>query len=271
MIRFEFHGGFRDGQVISGNASLRGIGTETVLLYMLRTDGGRIGVRFDETPQNPADQTILRALLDSLDTKDPHAVERLRKLLVLDSLDATDPHAVGPLRKLLLLVDSLDAKGPHARERLRELLRLHSLEAKDLYATGRWQRLLRLDSLYATDPCGAERWKRLLRLDGLCADDPDAKTRLRELCRFFRQTYEVTKRDEGPDEIVIRVDFVEQHKPLTKIFAPRPTPWANATFRPTRCTASTPSARWKTSRWRAGRSTRSWCGPTAPSSWPRPR
>ncbi len=145
-IRFEFHGGFKDGQVVFGKPSRRDEATPLLLRYLYLTDGGRVGVRFDEMPQNEADRAGLRELY----AKDAHAEERSQKLLLLDFLYAKDLDIDEQLRKLL---------------------------------------------------------------DSLCAKEPHAVEHFQELGRFFRQTYEVTKRDEGPDEIVVRVDFVEQHKP----------------------------------------------------------
>jgi hypothetical protein len=192
-IRFEFHGGCKDGQVVSGNASARDDETPGFQRYLYLTDGGSIGVRFDETPQNVADQMGLRALLEFLYAKDPKAIERLRKLLLLDSLDEKDRHAIQQRLQILLLLDSLYARDLHALEQ-------------------RWQRLLLLDSLDEKDPHAIERLRKLL-LHSIRARDLQALERLRELRRSFRQTYEVTNRDERSDEIVIRVDFVEQQKP----------------------------------------------------------
>ncbi len=160
MIRFEFHGGFTDGQVVSGNASRRDEATPMLLRYLYFTDGGRIGARFDELAQSDreAEEKRLRSLLDSLFTNDPNAVQ-LREALS-QRLSSDDAHAV---RRLLeLLRDPVYAKDPHVKQRL---------------------------LTYIIECLG---WP---------------------MGHFLRDTYEVTKREERPDEIVIRLDLVEPPKP----------------------------------------------------------
>ena len=97
-IRFEFHGGFKDGQVVFGKPSRRDEATAMLLRYLYLTDGGRVGVRFDEMPQNEADRAGLRELY-AKDGRMPRNCSQ--KLLLLDFLDAKDLDIDEQLRKLL--------------------------------------------------------------------------------------------------------------------------------------------------------------------------
>ena len=128
-----------------------------LLRYLYFTDGGRVGVRFDELPQSDreADRTGLRSLLDSL-------LQRTRTPV--------------QLRETLPLLDFLRQR-PTSRA-IAELLAIPFTQRTRTKRRNVYYRGLGW-------PIG----------------------------HFFRHTYEVTKRDERPDEIVVRVDFVEQHKP----------------------------------------------------------
>jgi hypothetical protein len=52
-MRFEFHGGFMDGEVVVGKAPIKDENSALIWRYYYLTDGGRIGTQFDEL-QRPA-------------------------------------------------------------------------------------------------------------------------------------------------------------------------------------------------------------------------
>lgn len=80
--RFEFHGGFMDGQVVGGEASVKDESTPLLWRYLYLTNGGRIGTRFDEVP-NDVLQAEIRSTLDAikkaLDANDDRTARELFK------------------------------------------------------------------------------------------------------------------------------------------------------------------------------------------------
>ena len=70
-LRFEFHGGFMDGQVVVGNTSVKDENTSLLWRYYYLTDGGRIGTRFDEFVSSQSEKTTWAgAIKEALDAKD---------------------------------------------------------------------------------------------------------------------------------------------------------------------------------------------------------
>jgi hypothetical protein len=79
--RFEFHGGFKGGQTVADDVSVR--------VYLFLTDGGRVGTRFrDNPPPNPEAESALDEFLAArskhpLTAEDErHALERFQKRLL---------------------------------------------------------------------------------------------------------------------------------------------------------------------------------------------
>jgi hypothetical protein len=61
MVRFEFHGGFMDGQTVVGEDDMH-VPENPARHYLFLTDGGRIGARFREMPPDQADEERLLIL-----------------------------------------------------------------------------------------------------------------------------------------------------------------------------------------------------------------
>lgn len=75
-LRFEFHGGFKDGEVVTGHAASSDLNARQLFRCLYLTDGGRVGTRFDEVPpRSPLTESTIKELeamkkaLEANDTK----------------------------------------------------------------------------------------------------------------------------------------------------------------------------------------------------------
>ncbi len=80
-MRFDFHGGFMDGQVVVGKPSIKDDNTPLLWRYYYLTDGGRIGTRFDEYQQDVRQSEIstLDAIKEAMDANDHRTARELYK------------------------------------------------------------------------------------------------------------------------------------------------------------------------------------------------
>jgi hypothetical protein len=120
-MRFEFHGGFMDGQVFVGNASIKDDNTPLLWRYYYLTEGGHIGTRFDEMRQasSEVDNIAQAAIKEALDANDHRTASKLMKKYAVGRLGQTYEVTQREERpdEILIRLDIVDDDTPPAADK----------------------------------------------------------------------------------------------------------------------------------------------------------